>query len=515
MLRQDRTAIRRRFTFVVEQARKTLRETRRLLVVPVGLTRLYWAKLFAVVPAPATEHALPSCEQEADHWTDEFWFRTGEELLNDDRPVAHWMAKDLQFYPHLRVNISGKFSLARHLKIEPKLVARIKTAYRLAMEGFEGAGDSQWSKFAEHSRGIHECLLADSDAGITQILEDPIPTRLFYGFYSLAQDLNLDESSQEGVELAGWSIRQIFGCLIRLAEATGSIRAWNPENPPSDDGVTSATLETLLTALDEGIGIRLDFPNPFPREFGLPSSRGIASYRAPQAIYQAWRTRELLRESGGTKVLEIGAGMGRTAYYAQRLGITDYVIVDLPLANVAQAIFLGRVLGSDSIWLPGDPISQMMGRIRIYPPQWLTNSQEEFAVALNADSLTEMDARHAVGYFHEISQRADLFLSINQESYSLRVRDLPSKCEIEPRVLRYPYWLRKGYVEEVYSFRSTIGHLPPLPNATSYSLASPGGFATEASALSIGRRRAGNAGHERDDDAPIAADATAVVRRSV
>ena len=126
-----------------------------------------------------------------------------------------------------------------------------------------------------------------------------------------------------------------------------------------------------------------------------------------------------------------------------------------------------------------------------------------------------MDARHAVGYFHEISQRADLFLSINQESYSLRVRDLPSKCEIEPRVLRYPYWLRKGYVEEVYSFRSTIGHLPPLPNATSYSLASPGGFATEASALSIGRRRAGNAGHERDDDAPIAADATAVVRRSV
>jgi hypothetical protein len=474
MLSQAVTTICRQSNFVVEQARKTLREPRRLAVVPVGLMRLYWAKLFPVVPPPATEHALPACEQEANYWTDEFWFRTGKELLNDDRSAAHWMAKDLQFYPGLGVNISGKFSLTTHLKIEHELVSRIKTAYRLAMEGFEGAGDSQWSKFAEHSRSIHECLLADSDAGITQILEDPIPTRLFYGFYSLAQDLNLDESSQEGVELGRWSIRQILGCLIRLAEATGSIRAWNPENPPSDDGVTSATLETLLTALDEAIGIRLDFPNPFPREFGLPSSRGIASYRAPQAIYQAWRTRELLRERGGTKVLEIGAGLGRTAYYAQRLGITDYVIVDLPLANVAQAVFLGRVLGSDSIWLPGDPISQMAGRIRIYPPRWLTHSQEEFGVALNADSITEMDAHHAIGYFREISRRADLFLSINQESYSLRVRDLPSKCEIEPRVLRYPYWLRKGYVEEVYSFRSTLGHPRPFANATSGSLAFPG-----------------------------------------
>jgi hypothetical protein len=503
MLRQALTTIRRQFTFVVEQARKTLREPRRLLVVPVGLTRLYWAKLFPMVTPLATEHALAACEQEAPYWTEEFWFRTGQELLHDDRSAAHWMAKDLQFYPHLRVNISGQFSLDTHLKIEPELVSRIKTAYRLAMEGFEGAGDSQWSIFAEHSRGIHECLLADDDAGITQILEDPIPTRLFYGFYSLAQDLNLDESSQESVELGGWSIRQILGCLIRLAEATGSIRAWNPENPPSDDGVTSATLETLLTALDEGIGIRLDFPNPFPREFGLPSSRGIASYRAPQAIYQAWRTRELLRESGGAKVLEIGAGMGRTAYYAQRLGIPDYVIVDLPLANVAQAVFLGRVLGSDSIWLPGDPISQMVGRIRIHPPRWLTASQEEFGVALNADSITEMDAHHAIGYFREISRRASLFLSINQESYSLRVRDLPSKCEIEPRVLRYPYWLRKGYVEEVYSFRPAIRHLPSIPNATGGSLASPGGFATEASALCIGRRSRGNSGHERDDDAPM------------
>jgi hypothetical protein len=385
-------------------------------------------------------------------------------MSHENDYVARWIAKDLLFYPQLKLHMSGAFAPLSTSKIDPGLVSRIKTAYKLAMDGFEGAGDSMWTKYTEHSRNIHDCLLAESNTGIAKILEDPIPTTLFYGFYSLAQDLNLDESSPEGLRLADWSVHQVFGCLIRLAEATGSVRMRNPEanRPASDEVATSATLEGLLAALDDGIGASVDFPNPFPREFGLPSSRGIASYRAPQAIYQAWRTRELLREIGGSKVLEIGAGMGRTAYYATRLGITDYTMIDLPLANVAQAAFLGRVLGPDAIWLPGDPISQRAGRVRICPPQWLASSDEEFGIALNADSLTEMDAQNAMGYIREISRRAALFLSINQESYPLRVRDLPAGCGIDTRVLRYPYWLRKGYVEEIYTFGSRRSASPLL-----------------------------------------------------
>jgi hypothetical protein len=368
--------------------------------------------------------------------------------------VARWIAKDLLFYPQLNLQIKGAFAPRSKSDIDPRLVWRIKTAYKLAMDGFVSTGDSAWTDYTNRSRSIHDCLVAQSNDGIAKILEDPIPTPLFFGFYSLAQDLNLDESSPEGLRLADWSVHQVFGCLVRLAEATGATRMRNPEgNEIAPEGTaTSATLEELLVALDDGIGARVDFPNPFPREFGLPSSRGIASYRAPQAIYQAWRTRELLRAIGGSKVLEIGAGMGRTAYYTKRFGTVDYTIIDLPLANVAQAAFLGRVLGSDGVWLPGDPVAQKAGRVRICPPQWLASSDEEFDVAFNADSLPEMDVQHAMGYFHTISRRAALFLSINQESYPQRVRDLPAKCRIETRVLRYPYWLRKGYVEEIYSF---------------------------------------------------------------
>jgi hypothetical protein len=324
------------------------------------------------------------------------------------------------------------------------------------MDHFKGTGDSVWSEFSKRSRYIHESLLAQSDERITQILEDPIPTSLFHGYYSVVRDLDFNEHSHEARKLREWVVQQIFECLVRLAQATGATRLWNPERmqpePDGKESITPGSSEDLLTELDREIGLRMDFPNPIQGEFGLPTTRGIASYRAPHAIYQAWRTQKLLGETTKASVLEIGAGMGRTAYYARHLGITDFTIVDLPLANVAQANFLGRILGPEAIWMLGDPVSEQAGRIRICPPEWLANTDKEFNVILNVDSITEMDSPHAVNYINEIIRRTTMFLSINHEANPLSVRDLLSKCGIKTRTLRYPYWLRKGYVEEIVFF---------------------------------------------------------------
>ena len=63
--------------------------------------------------------------------------------------------------------------------------------------------------------------------------------------------------------------------------------------------------------------------------------------------------------------MEIGAGMGRTAYYMCKFGLSDYTIVDLPMSNVAQAAFLSRVMGEDQISLAGEDRS---ANVRILPP---------------------------------------------------------------------------------------------------------------------------------------------------
>jgi hypothetical protein len=369
------------------------------------------------------------------------------------RDVLCWTQKDCQLYPQLSSPVAGKFVSRPNFGIDPTLVARIKTAYRLAMENFESAGTSPWAEYGARAQAIHNCLVAEDDEPLIQLLSDPIATNLFYGFYSLSQDLSIVTDSFEGRALRDWEAQQIFGCLVRLAEATGAIRLWNPEGTeakPGEGYCSQAGIEKLLKALDDEIGIHVDFPNPFPNEFGLPSRRGIASYRAPQAIYQAWRVHQLMHSINGTNLLELGAGMGRTAYYAKCLGISNITLVDLPLANVAQAAFLGSALNPNAIWLPGDSNSEQAGRIRICPPKWLESVNENIDVVLNADSMPEMDKTHAIDYFCKISRRAKLFLSINHEAYPLRVRDLPLMSGIDVRATRHPYWMRNGYLEELF-----------------------------------------------------------------
>ena len=144
-----------------------------------------------------------------------------------------------------------------------------------------------------------------------------------------------------------WVVRE----LLLLSEVLGARRLWNPEAPQLTAALPD--VETMMLQLDQAVGFRIDFPNPFPDEIGLVTSRGIASRRAVQALYQAARIASLIKENAA-RIAEIGAGPGRTAYYATKFGITDYTIIDLPMSNVAQANFLGRTLGPDMISLFGE-----------------------------------------------------------------------------------------------------------------------------------------------------------------
>jgi hypothetical protein len=223
----------------------------------------------------------------------------------------------------------------------------------------------------------------------------------------------------------------------------GALHLDNPERyfmPPDAPG-----LDNILTKIDSVFGWKIDFPNPYPNEYGLETARGIASYRAVQALYQAWRIKELLKDTQNPSVIEIGAGLARTAYYAYRLGIKRYTIVDLPLTGVSQSHFLSRTLGTNSVRLNGETGDG----IAIVPPQSFFNGNDCFNVALNADSFTEMDIHVASAYWKEIEKRVSVFLSINHESNIFTVRDLIADSKKVIGYSRNPCWLRRGYVEEV------------------------------------------------------------------
>jgi hypothetical protein len=288
------------------------------------------------------------------------------------------------------------------------------------------SGDSMWRGFfADYHADIDDALRNGPRERIERMLRDPATCDLFYGFESLGRFLL--HGAKIGQRLEDRRAPEMaLDALLGFAETLGVRRLANPEDELQNQA--SVDPDALLASIDRALGVALPVPNPFRGEFGLATSRGVVTYRVPQAMYQAWRIRKLA--GVGARVLEIGAGLGRTALYAHALGISDYTLVDIPISTVAQRYFLGRC---------GVPAKFMA-------PEEFLRSTERYDLIVNVDSLTEMDRAIAEGYVEAIRARAGAFLSINHESNAFTVRELVGGMS------RHPYWLRRGYVEEVVHF---------------------------------------------------------------
>jgi hypothetical protein len=337
---------------------------------------------------------------------------------------------------HRRESLAPVTSVAGGTKPDDEqLVERIVAAYRAAVARTGEEPESLWTRFFdENHRPIHEALLAGEPEQVARLLRSPGASQLFYGFDALTVTRQWYRPYRSFEPVA------ILDKLVRFAEAIGALRLDNPEayhlRRPRRYAV-----DDVVAAIDDRLGRKLTFPNPFPGERGLASARGVISLHSVWSLYQGWRLSEL---APGPRVLEIGAGLGRTAYYARQFGLTDYTIVDLPFTGVSSAYFLARTLGAAAVSLYGE--QPRPDAVKILPPRAFFDGDDRFDVAFNADSLTEMARSTAEAYTREIARRTTLFVSINHEANEFDVRDLIDFAD------RQPHWLREGYVEEIVRF---------------------------------------------------------------
>jgi hypothetical protein len=271
-----------------------------------------------------------------------------------------------------------------------------------------------------------------------------VSSDIFFGFDSTAKSLRLGGLRIEDRRAPSLAL----DALATFAEAIGARSMEYPENYAWQ--TPSITADRILDQIDAAIGFKIPIPNPYPSEYGLLSSRGIISYRVPQALYQAWRIKKLLEGVSNPKVLEIGGGLGRTAFYARLFGIRDYTIVDIPVSSLAQGYFLGRTLGVDGISLFGERGGTES--IKLMPPGSFLSENDRYDLVVNVDSLTEIGREAATKYWAAIEQRANKLLSINHEVNEFTVAQL-IKEGTGIQVSRVPYWMRRGYVEELVEFQ--------------------------------------------------------------
>jgi hypothetical protein len=350
---------------------------------------------------------------------------------------------NLFFYPLTANSWTGAFVKSSKWNPTDAFLYRVMDSYQVAAKEFGGSGNSMWTSIATRQRDIHQALMSDNSVILRRILSSPERSYLYYGVDNLFPD-HIDEMRRSPADLKVHAAL-LADHILRLSEALAVQRILRPTGAQGDFGPGPIDTEELLEKLEQRLGVSLNFPNPFSGEFGLPTSRGLISYRSLLAIYQAWRLKALLANS----VLEIGAGMGRTAVFANLLGVKDYVVVDLPMTIVGQACFIAAVLGESAVHMIGDQTTAKEV-IRLVPPSRLSSVSTRYDIILNVNSMTEMDIKDARVYADFIKANTNQFISINHETNEFCVRDLFNNDEIQ--IQRFPYWMRTGYVEEIFKF---------------------------------------------------------------
>lgn len=330
---------------------------------------------------------------------------------------------------------------------------RLIAAYQKATNIGVDHGNGVWEVFAGH---FHTKLAKSLECGditsvgqiLSEMFRDPVTSGLVLGEGAY-------KSTKENPYLTSldWHDK-----AISLGQAVGIVPVQNPEQ-----GVYGSLLQmNSIDVLQKSVELmQLDpLPPQFGAMFGVKYEDGVIPVNHLLHLYTAHRVKMMLPPDKEATCLEIGGGVGLLAYVVASMGYKQYCIVDLPLVNALQGYLLLKSTVAERVRLYGEEVSDSESSIYICPSNHIDEiSDKSIDLIVNQDSLPEMNHETMVGYLKFIQRVGrGTFLSINQESQaSTGVHSMQGwvneACRDEPGLRlthRYPYWLRKGYLEEIY-----------------------------------------------------------------
>lgn len=252
--------------------------------------------------------------------------------------------------------------------------------------------------------------------------------------------------------------------LISFAEAVGAIRCECPEQGAWGEAM-HADINDIILSLQGVVGVDLAPPNVEGQVFKIRSRNALLHDRDLHAQFAAWAMRDITGE--GAAVCELGGGVGKAAYWSERFGLGPYTIIDLPHINVLQGFYLLKTLPSDRVRLYGEVVNDPS--VTVWPHFAMAElADKEVDLVFTQDSLPEINRETAIDYIKSAKRVSrHWFFSINQEAAVAYNQDFWAEAgEGDPkqnvvgdlvamtggfrRVMRAPYWMRKGYVTELF-----------------------------------------------------------------
>lgn len=364
--------------------------------------------------------------------------------------LAHPIVKGMP-----RVHLASQAAMDRPERLAN--ARRLLDAYKVSAAQeptapLKAPSDDLWTGLVENEFGDLLQILAEDDAqALSEYLLHYGEDYKWFGGLTLAVDGYNPQADSSEVALS------YLDKLVCLAEALGVLSLENPEQSAEWGANLYSDIDTVVAGIEDAIGISIVPPAGVTPVTGISTSRGLIHYRHLNGLYAALRVKDLV--PADSRICEYGGGIGLVAYYASALGFADYTIFDLPLVNIFAGHFLLGALGADKVWLNGESAG---AGVHVLPYWQCADAPSAgYRLSLNQDSFPEIDSSLVSEYLRQIERSTtEFFLSINQEAQaSMGTRKQNSVPALVSgfgnfhRIYRMKYWMREGYVEELYELR--------------------------------------------------------------
>ncbi len=337
----------------------------------------------------------------------------------------------------------------KEIHLSEKLLERICKAFQKAERS---CGETDiWTELTEANRAFITALASNDFTTLRRLFASLFHGPLVFGMAHT--DLFLTPKSPYDPNYFSYRCRDL---IHSLAEALALKRLQSNQQTSLASYVSSTNADPAhwIELIEQTLGHSIEMPN-----VGKAPIAHIGKYNiSPDSVrhaYIAFRIKQLgINSTDG--ILEIGGGFGNVARYAYLQGFRHYTLVDLPYVNAIQAAFLAMTIGEENISLFDE---NAYAAISLHPSSKKELLTGPFKLALNMDSLPEINQDESKKYLELVVSTADLFLSVNQEAKKTHRSDILQYCVPElveevdgfTRVSRHPYWMEQGYAEELFS----------------------------------------------------------------
>jgi hypothetical protein len=216
----------------------------------------------------------------------------------------------------------------------------------------------------------------------------------------------------------------------------------------------------MLSDFEHNLGFSLSPPNIFAGLFEI----SLGAYRFNQvdlmSLNSALAVRRVMSDKSLQRIVEIGGGSGRFAYYCLKLGLGPIYIIDLPHVLILQYWYLSKALPASKIRFNHSSDSSSADIVLVPNSKMNSIDSKQIEMVFNQDSFAEMPTDIVKQYLDWIALNKDsLIFSINHESkpfsnyggeQQINIFEVLSSDNRFKLLSRELDWVRRGYVRSIF-----------------------------------------------------------------